>query len=481
VASDLEAKVLERVNRLPQRDLIPNERAHEWVRTVVRRFPEQAEWHAIRAGGIGGSEIGELVQNFMGYRGDFSSAHEIVASKLLMRVPEESTPAMLRGQQTEELHRQWFYQKMGCARDNESFAKLTTGVGPRPWMRYSPDDVVRPLDGRPMRILIDYKAPSTMDEKDEERIAFQYNCQLAQGAMVAMHSGVALSGAYLSRLDWARWDLTINPAPIDERLFEVIDHAGNHYWDEFVMRGLVPDYVKRPRLNLVPDDQDKLERMSVTYARINTLAGELKKRADDVKGSMRNLLSRYDTSGSSVRTPFMSISTSETLTSEPDPAEALTDEQREAAELSLYDRRKMARYLSFRGVDLKPLVDLKLALARLKELGQDLKPLCNDEKLLKQLKNLKVDVDEHFRTAPGELDVERTKQALAESGLDVGAFLDFSYRFTVNGEFAEQLKPWIADVEAYLFPEILPAQSEEAVPEAELAFAGDERTATPRP
>ncbi len=49
------------VDSLPQRSQIPDSVAKRWIEGVLQIDPERAVWHAERARGIGGSEIGEIL------------------------------------------------------------------------------------------------------------------------------------------------------------------------------------------------------------------------------------------------------------------------------------------------------------------------------------------------------------------------------------------------------------------------------------
>ena len=136
-------KVWQIINGLPQREAIVEGDARHWVAEVVERYDDLSIWHAIRAGGFGGSQIGALVRNHCGQRADHQqSAHDIVEGALLRRLPDEPNGQMRRGVAMEPQHRQWFYEKHGAVRDTKGFETLSKNTGPRPWMRYSPDDLV---------------------------------------------------------------------------------------------------------------------------------------------------------------------------------------------------------------------------------------------------------------------------------------------------------------------------------------------------
>lgn len=259
--SELKAKCRSIIDGFMHRDAIRDGDITSWINEVVGQHGDLAVWHAIRAGGFGGSEIGVLVRNFLGHRADHqNSAHDIVEGKLLRRTPSEETGDLRRGHDNEENHAQWFYKKYGARRDEDAFKALSNATGARPWMRYSPDEMALVPTNTPnpalggakfARILVDYKAPRQVDEADE--VAFQYVAQLHQGALVCAKAGVHLDGLMLSQFSWAGWCLKDDEVPYDPELSKAILQAGDHYWD-YVVRGQVPRYITRSRF----EDDGKL-------------------------------------------------------------------------------------------------------------------------------------------------------------------------------------------------------------------------------
>jgi len=263
VASDareiIKKQLWERLDKLPQRDLIASSDATQWIDYMSNFMPDQAMWHMVRAGGVGGSEIGGLIRNYLGHPADHGfSAHDWALSKLLRKIPEPSHGAMQRGHDMEPIHAERFYRELGVKRDKSLFDRLAQASGKHVWMRYSPDDLVvfenptqiEQADGPIVLsgpVLVDYKAPTSVDE--ESRISFQYSCQLHQGAILCEEQGIELSGTMLSQFNWAKWSLKNDFVAINPELCDLIKEAGNHYWD-YVMRGAIPDYVTKQRFSL---------------------------------------------------------------------------------------------------------------------------------------------------------------------------------------------------------------------------------------
>lgn len=285
------------VNAVPHRAAINEADARGWVETVVSQHGEAAVWHAIRLNGFGGSEIGVLVRNHCGVRADHqASAHDIVASKLMRKAPTETSGHMTRGHENEEPHARRFYAKYGGTRDVEAFDILKNAQGKRPWMRYSPDDVVQmPVhlakdagggiypsmrDAKMRRWLIDYKSPSKIEQSDE--IAFQYACQLSQGAILCAEAGVHLDGMMLSQFDWSNWILKDDVVIWDQNLGQMVLDAGDHYWD-YVTAGNVPDYIRTLEASNLDGYKSDYLQAAEMYANLSALALSSKERADEIR------------------------------------------------------------------------------------------------------------------------------------------------------------------------------------------------------
>lgn len=296
-AEQITAKVWTIVNNLPHRGVIAESDARSWVNEVTHLHGEAAIWHAIRLNGFGGSEIGVLVRNRGGVRADHqASAHDIVAGKLMRKAPTESSGHMTRGHENEDYHAKRFGVKYGASRDLQAYEALKNAQGKRPWMRYSPDDVVqmpvilipdangvfRPSlnHNKNQRWLIDYKAPSRITEDDE--IAFQYACQLTQGAILCAESGIELDGMMLSQFDWANWQLKDDAVLWDQSLGELVIDAGDFYW-QHVLRGDVPAYISTPELEGVDGLKSTYAATAEMFANVNALATAAKARADEIR------------------------------------------------------------------------------------------------------------------------------------------------------------------------------------------------------
>lgn len=405
------------IDKHRQRDLIREDDLNAWLGNVVPRMGQAAIWHAIRAGGFGGSEIGVLVKNHLGVRGDHGqSAHDIIEGKLLRRVPDEETAVLQRGHDNEPRHAEFFWKKYRCKRDQDAFKKLSEATGLRVWMRYSPDEVVlvpstepNPALGglRAERWLADYKAPSEVDESD--KVSFQYVCQLHQGAMICAQHGIHLDNLVLSQFDWKGWGLKDDQIPYDPQLAQQILVAGDHYW-EHVMRADVPRYVTRARFADERDLQEKFgamgQRLAQMLALQKTLEVETKAMADEIKESLAD----QRMAGTRLSLGDLKLSSSVTVDNDK-VAELIPKEGFEDIYKRLRKKGASATY------------DADAMAAKLRELGVDIKPFAEK----------KFDPDKAF-------------EWLQDAGLDPEAFMKESLRMTPTDELKVQAQDIVREV-----------------------------------
>lgn len=85
------------VDALPQRCKIPDAVAERWISGVLDLDPERGIWHARRAGGIGGSEIGELLLAHFKEPSYLNEPESIWRSKMLLELPSKENIYTARG------------------------------------------------------------------------------------------------------------------------------------------------------------------------------------------------------------------------------------------------------------------------------------------------------------------------------------------------------------------------------------------------
>ncbi|CAN7370065.1 hypothetical protein [Variovorax sp. LjRoot178] len=411
--AEINKKVWSLVDALPQRDLIELSDARQWIGRVVELHGEQAIWHAIRLNGFGGSEIGVLVRNQHGVRADhMASAHDIVLGKLMRKIPDETNEHMTRGHENEEPHSRKFYKKYGAHRDLEAFGILSKAQGSLPWMRYSPDEVAmlpskvlaatRPMAvERPMsRWLIDYKAPSKIEEDDE--IHFQYGCQLAQGAILCEENGVEIHGLMLSQFDWAGWRLKDDVVEVGEELKHLVREAGNWAWN-CVMTKQVPPYVRTPVLTdsegFVAKHVDLAERL----ANVSALSKAADARAQELRAELLVGLDGRKLDGCKIVLPGAGALTANLkIDTEKLQAELKPEQLSKVTKKDGYDSAAMARHLKSLGVDLKQFKADKIDADKLAEhadsFGIDLEAYMAEQHVFKIDKPIKEEMERYIDT-----------------------------------------------------------------------------------
>lgn len=412
------AKVWQIVNSLPHRSVIAESDARVWVEEVVHLHGEAAIWHAIRLNGFGGSEIGVLVRNRGGVRADHqASAHDIVAGKLMRKAPTESSGHMTRGHENEEPHSKRFYVKYRASRDIEAYEALKAAQGKRPWMRYSPDDVVQMpvslsagLDGiyhptlnvgANRRWLIDYKAPSKIEQNDE--VAFQYACQLTQGAILCAESGIELDGMMLSQFDWANWLLKDDAILWDQSLGQLVIDAGDFYWQS-VLRGEVPDFIRTVELSGVDDYKKSYATAAEMYANLSAMAGAAKDRADEIRKLILEPVAGKKLNGQKITFSNMGdtlVMSAKRLLDRDLVVKALTEDQLlSVSKKTAFDATAMAAALKDLDVDIAPFrtyeLDSVKVYAKASEMGLDPDVLISEQFVMAPSKAIKAQMFEYI-------------------------------------------------------------------------------------
>lgn len=400
------------INALPHREAIREGDARQWVDTVVGTYGELAKWHATRAGGFGGSQIGALVRNFHGQRADhMASARKIVEGTLLRSVPDEPNGQMQRGIDMEPSHRKWFLRKYGAHRDEKGLEILSKSTGMRPWMRYSPDELAfmpSPIDSsndEMQRWLGDYKAPTEVEKKD--KVSFQYVAQLHMGRLVCEHNGLKIDGMILSQFDWGSWSLKDDVIPYIPELDQMIIQAGDHYWD-YVMRGELPPYILKERLENSKEIADALAEDAFRLSRIKSMGKVFTDAAEDLQKRMVERLQGLHFGSSA-----LSIANSLKVTAVPvlDDEKVLELVPEEILE-NIPTKENKSRY------------DTDKLLARVRE---TMRP---GEKLKQFL-------------AVGNMDAEALYQAAADAGIDAEALMKEQLRVSIDPTVAAEAQKFL--------------------------------------
>ncbi|TBW57442.1 hypothetical protein EZI54_07220 [Marinobacter halodurans] len=176
MSDQIKAQVRAVIDALPQRAVIPDHVADRWIDGIAALDPSRAVWHAERLRGFGGSEVGELLRYHLGMEPKFSSPSDIVAEKLLLKLPDQDNPHIRRGRVFESLA-QYVYEKLTGRRSvkdrmpyssvfNAPHREASFAVG-------NPDDI----NESPAGVIIpDFKIRSSLDWSED--LELNYVAQL---------------------------------------------------------------------------------------------------------------------------------------------------------------------------------------------------------------------------------------------------------------------------------------------------------------
>lgn len=241
------------ISKLPQAGHIKREDAAAWLEQVKAREPDRLAWHVRRLRGIGGSEIGAIVVAFRNEYHPFTQAADIIRGKLMIDAPEGPNGDTARGVALEEplrdLFRPWMKKHYNAVPADDVLAAVQEVKSrSNPWQVGNPDDAFW-LPGKKL-LMTDYKCPRPDVLAGYEVFGkpFDYICQLHHYTMLAIEAGFGehIDELCLCSLDSDKW----SPAPhflkYDPALAEEISKAGAHYWNNFVLKGLVPDLIDKP-------------------------------------------------------------------------------------------------------------------------------------------------------------------------------------------------------------------------------------------
>jgi predicted phage-related endonuclease len=304
---ELERRLTRLIGLLPQRPVIQDHHATRWLERTVTMSIERVElehgegnatvgdvhkhalWHVRRASAIGGSEMGTIVKHFRGDRGNFTSAKNLAMEKLLIMSPQRSTPEMARGNRAEPWLQRMYHEQHGV-RSDEAMLDLMKGYR---WSRLpqlvgTPDDIVILPDDR--RRLVDYKCPSAdvNAEYEKKGVSFDYVCQVHHYGILSQASGGRFDEMEVAVFDPRYFVIHQYKVERDPALIQEIMKAGQVFWDEFVMNGLIPD-------DLSPD---ALEIQEGEMYDLGVQAVMLKVMGDELELRRKELLERISAMGS---------------------------------------------------------------------------------------------------------------------------------------------------------------------------------------
>jgi predicted phage-related endonuclease len=264
------------IGRLPQAGVLKTSNVHKWVERTLFVDGPRIKWHIARAGGFGGSEAGTLVSWAFKEFHARNTVDRLIKNKLLILPPDMSNADTARGSYLERFVEKVFTETL--TRNGHTFkqrrdimALVQKGPHPQyPWLRASLDGVYE-IDGK--IYIIDFKAPSqdTLASYVKYQDFNDYIAQLNHYKLVAEGRKVHIDGMKLAMLDYK------NIATIGCHIFDIensptmkkqIIEVSSHLWNEYVLKGLVPESEKAPIVKMetgVPKELEKIARETVMY------------------------------------------------------------------------------------------------------------------------------------------------------------------------------------------------------------------------
>lgn len=286
----MKPSAIEIFQQLPQFQHLTEEKVNAFISHVNSYEPERLlDFHIPRLGGIGGSEIGEVIGEFMDNRSRFGCRRTVVQSKLLLEFPEKPTYHTLRGNINEPVIRRFFREQSGGDAQDEILQQLGERRHSKfSWLVGRPDELI--YIGNKL-YLVDYKCPSPGFESDYDRdgVPFGYQAQLHHYDMLLQDNGIEVDGILLVAMDAVKpgvleiYEVEKRPA-----LYEAIADIGNETWNDFVLTGILPPwppFEAKPE-TLDPDLHKDITSLMDELALVNSMDSELKKRQESIKNNL---------------------------------------------------------------------------------------------------------------------------------------------------------------------------------------------------
>lgn len=248
------------IDKLPQRKAIKNSDIDFWIKSICEIEPERLVWHARRLGSFGGSDIGCLVADFYN-RERFESIfthqkpRDIIAAKLLKVVPstpKDEAPWLFRGNYFEksilDLYVDQLREQGNKVEIDTKFHSLfdKQPIPSLPWLQGN-IDLSLIINGK--RQLTDIKAPSeaSLNQSLLYGYPFDYLVQLnsynlyAKEKMKLRGVDYPVDSMALALMNFAKMKVHTLPVEISPDLTNDIISIGNSFWNNYVMKGRLPE------------------------------------------------------------------------------------------------------------------------------------------------------------------------------------------------------------------------------------------------
>ncbi len=295
---ELRDVMLDRVREVPQFNKMESHKIEAWVDRVIAIERDRALWHVARLSGFGGSDMGPLHNSLTGGNNAFTNAFNIVSGKLAILPPSKGDKHTRRGHKMEPFIEALFESKLTSMGvnferlDELRTSKIESGKNTKfPWMRSSLDRLYD-IDGK--RVIVDYKGPSVdvmetyHSMLDKVRSAFDqepgnitsipptserelagapvdleiddYIFQLHHYFIDAQTKGVEIDEMWLAVFDYKNGaDVVLMKIEVDDLVIANLIEAGEHYWNNHVLEGVLPDFDAKKVVDAADLDPDVLQ------------------------------------------------------------------------------------------------------------------------------------------------------------------------------------------------------------------------------
>ena len=204
--------------------------------------------------------------------------------------------------------------------------------------------------------------------------------------------------------------------------------AGEHYWG-FVMRGEIPPYINRKRLEINPSLRDRWEDVARTLAQMKAMTAAIEKGAEQLRENLLIGLGLNDQrlDGQSVSFPDAMNITASTSINEDAVYEVLEPEEIEPLlvkeKTTKYDADAMVAFLKAQGVDVKQFrkqtkIDPALAFEYLAQRGEDPEKFIKETLRINVAPAMKERVQDWYQEGFGDVQLPDVTEDLMRSADD---------------------------------------------------------------
>lgn len=320
---ELAARMWNILDRAPQRQKIPDQVAVDWIEAVIALEKDRAIWHAHRVFGIGGSEIGELINTAAGLPNEYNTLDEISRSKLLLLPPGRANIHMRRGTAMELLAQKVYHRLSG----NKSIldspdieAAFSKPHEKYPFVVGNPDDVV--LTPHHKRLIVDFKVRGNLDPEKPVKLVnaaqVHWYGVLHEGNLGALPDGYQIAeldiptamidqimnekdpdldalADHIAAINRPGFGMQIRTFKHNEKLATHMLRLADQFWTNHVLSG-TPYETPKIELpeTLTQNDQATIKHHQNQYLRFKLAETVSKSKADEAKTALTDVASTYD-------------------------------------------------------------------------------------------------------------------------------------------------------------------------------------------